>query len=126
MSERTNMSVFTVTIPVPHPGLLQPELDVRFTDAAVAHLDNGNLAAVAGFCLADLIDVSGLDGMEAGDDYDLSEVMFHVIETYGLIITFDSEGAWLDVVEHKHAGVPIAGGPLAGKMLVMPVGKMRR
>lgn len=31
------MSV-TVTIPASHPGLLQSELSVQFTDAAIAHL----------------------------------------------------------------------------------------
>ena len=30
--------------PVSHPGLLQSELTVRFTDAAIAHLDNSNFS----------------------------------------------------------------------------------
>lgn len=81
------------------------------------------MITIAEHCLADLIKVSALYEMEAGDDYDLCDVIFHVIEDRGLIMTFDADGAELDVVEYERDDEPIAGGPLANQTIEMPLGK---
>ena len=56
--------------------------------------------------------------MEAGDDYDLCEVIFHVIEDRGLIMTFDATvPSWMLSSMNSRP----SSGPLAKSH--MPVGK---